>query len=247
MDEIFSRHAIDKVIHLAAQPGVLQSFKTPEVYEENNVLGTSNVFKCCHKYHVKNTVFASSSSVYRNNLTPFKEDAVIKGDLSIYAHTKIKNELLAKEYSDKYGLNIVGVRMFNVYGTYGRPDLVFYIFAEALLNNKAIKINGNGQTMRDFTNVKDVVIGIISAADLNSKYEIINLGNNNPIDLERLISLLEKNLNTTTQKIYTTKNDIDMDITFADITKAKTLLNWLPKIKIEDGIKELALWHKNKN
>jgi len=246
LDEIFTKHSFDKVIHLAAQPGVLQSFKTPELYKENNIQGTRNVFECCYKHNIKNIVFASSSSVYRNSTPPFTEDAEINGDLSFYAHTKRQNELLAKEYNEKYGLNIVGLRMFNVYGTHGRPDLVFYIFTEALLNNEAININGTGETLRDFTNIKDIVEGIIRAADLNSGYEIINLGNNNPANLKTLITLIEKNLNTTAQKTYSPKNSMDMDVTFADITKAKNLLNWEPKIKLEDGISELTDWHKNK-
>ena len=246
LEEIFNRHNFDRVIHLAAQPGVLQSNKMPEVYKENNIKGTYNVFECCRKHNIKNTVFASSSSVYRNNELPFKEENAIKEDISIYAKTKIENELLAKEYCQKYNLNMIGLRMFNVYGSHGRPDLVFHIFTEALLDNKVININGSDETLRDFTHVSDIVKGIIKASNLEIGFEIINLGNSSPLSLKRLISLLEENIGTKAEKIYVPKDRIDMQATFADINKAKELLNWAPEVSIEDGIKELVLWHKNR-
>jgi UDP-glucuronate 4-epimerase len=244
LEEIFSHHAFDKVIHLAAQPNVLYSFKVPELYQKNNVAGTANVFEFCQRYRIKNTVFASSSSVYRNNRPPFQEEAEIHEELSIYAQTKRQNELLAREYHEKYGLNIIGLRMFNVYGTHGRPDLVFYIFIETLLRHQAININGTGATQRDFTHVDDVVAGIIKAADLNAGYEIINLGGGAPVDLETLAGIIEKHLGVKAKKVYLEKNGFDMDITFAAITKAKRLLDWEPKVKIEDGLAALVAWHR---
>jgi len=246
LDSIFKEHNFDKVIHLAAQANVRISVDHPELYVENNIVGTFNVFECCRKYNVKNTVFSSTSSVYGNNETPFNENHHIDNKLSIYAYTKRSNELLAKIYNETYGLNIIGLRLFNVYGTHGRPDLAFYIFTEAILNEKPIQIYGTGSTRRDLTHISDVVEAIILAANLVTNYEVINIGNNNPISIEELIELISKYSGLKVNKTYHPKHHSDMDITFADITKAKRLLNWEPKIKIEDGIEELVLWHKTK-
>lgn len=246
LKKIFKHHSFDKVIHLAAQPGVLQSINKKELYQKNNIKGTENIFRCCAKFNIKNIVFASSSSVYRGNKTPFKEDCVIKKDISFYAQTKRKNELLAKTYSKKYKLNINSLRLFNVYGPNGRPDLVFYIFTEALLKNKNIIINGDGETLRDFTYVTDIVNGIVKASNLNLGFQIINLGHGKPITLNKLVFLLEKITKKKAIKIYRPKNQLDMTATFADISKAKNLLNWQPEITINQGLKKLINWHKKK-
>ena len=247
MEEIFSRHAFDKVIHLAARPGVRLSAERPELYIKNNIEGTFNVFESCRQHNVKNVVFASSSSVYSHNEPPFNENQEIKDELSIYAHTKRTNELLAKIYCDSYGMDIVGLRFFSAYGTYGRPDLIFHIISEALLKHETINIYGDGEIQRDFTHVNDIAESIILAANLNVGYEIFNIGNNNPISLNKLIDLIAERLKTDVLKNYQERNKIDMDITLADISKAKNILHWEPKVSLDDGIAELADWHLKKH
>lgn len=246
LDQIFAKHHFDKVIHLAAQPNVRLSSEKPGLYIKNNIVGTFNVFECCRRYKIKNTVFASSSSVYGRNQPPFNEEQEISDQLSIYAYTKRSNELLAKIYSDRYGLNMVGLRMFSAYGSYGRPDLAFYIFTEAALNNRPLNIYGTGEARRDFTHISDIVEAIILSANLEVRYEIINIGNSKPISMNELTDLITKHSEQTANKIYYPKHEADMDITFANIEKAKSLLNWTPQIKTEDGIKDLVNWHRIK-
>jgi len=216
----------------------------PELYIKNNILGTFNVFECCRRHHVKNTVFASSSAVYGRNKPPFDENQEIKDQLSIYAYTKRSNELLAKIYSEHYDLNMVGLRMFSAYGSHGRPDLAFYKFTEAALNKQPLNIYGTGQAQRDFTHISDIVEAIILAANLNARYELINIGNSRPVSVEELTALIAKHSGQEISKIYHPKHSSDMDATFANIDKAKRLLGWAPRVKIEDGILDLVSWHK---
>ena len=246
LEEIFSERSFDRVIHLAAQPNVRLSLEKPELYIKNNIVGTFNVFDCCRRHKIKNTVFASSSSVYSCNQAPFDEEQIINNQLSIYAYTKRSNELLAKIYSDRYGLNMVGLRMFSAYGPYGRPDLAFYIFAEAALKRQPINIYGTGQAQRDFTHISDIVEAIILSSHLNARYEIINIGSSRPVSMDELTTLISKHCAHEVNKVYYPKHAADMDITYANIGKAKRLLNWSPRVQIEDGVKDLIDWHRTK-
>lgn len=246
LKEVFSQNHFDGLIHLAAQPGVRFSHQNKEAYIRNNLEATANLFEISHQYNISNIVFASSSSVYSKNKEPFREDQEIKEEISFYAYTKRENELLAQKYSRERGTNIVVLRFFSVYGDHGRPDLIFNIIPESIINDKLINIYGDGEVKRDFTHVNDIVRAIIISLNYKKGFDIFNIGAGHPVSINELISTFEKNLNKKAKIEYQVRNDLDMDITLADVSKAKNILNWAPEINFENGIRDLSEWHLRK-
>lgn len=233
----------DMIVHLGAQAGVRYSLENPWAYIYSNDLGTLNIFELARRKNIEKVIFASSSSVYGGNKkVPFSEEDRVDKPISIYAATKRANELIAWTYHYLYGINATGLRFFTVYGEFGRPDMAYFKFAKNIMNNEPIEVYGNGKLKRDFTYISDIVDGIIKAMDAEFEFEIINLGNNRPIELNYFISLLEKYLGKEAKKVYVEKPKADVEITYADISKTKLLLNWEPKVPIEDGLKRFCKW-----
>lgn len=246
LDKLFSKHKIDKVVHLAARAGVRASIDNPFIYEETNVRGTLNLLELARKYDVKNFVFGSSSSVYgANKKTPFSESDEVNEQVSPYAVTKRAGELLCSNYHNLYNLNITCLRFFTVYGPRGRPDMAPLKFTHRIFNKLPIDMYGDGTSARDYTYISDIVDGIVFALNKNLSFEIINLGDSNPITLKDFISIIEKSVD---RKAVIRKEPMpkgDVLITYADIRKAKRLLGYKPKIKISEGIRRLIEWYKD--
>jgi len=240
---IFRNHNITKIIHLAAKAGVRSSFKNPELYKKVNVNGTLNLLNLAKDFKVKNFIYGSSSSVYGiNKKIPFSEEDETNNQISPYASTKKQAEVLCRNYSKNWNINITCLRFFTVYGPRGRPDMAVYKFTKLINEKKEIPVYGGLDSKRDYTFITDAVNGILSALDKNSRFEIINLGDSSPIELKYLIGLIEKEMGKKAKIRKLKKQEGDVDITFADISKAKKLLDYEPKIKIEEGIKIFVDW-----
>jgi UDP-glucuronate 4-epimerase len=244
----FTGANFDCIVHLAARAGVRPSLEEPELYAETNINGTLNLLQLARAGNVKHFVFGSSSSVYGINAkVPFCEDDHIRQPISPYAATKAAGELLCHTYSHLYGLRCVCLRFFTVYGARQRPDLAIHKFAKLISEGRPIPIFGDGTTRRDYTYVDDIIAGVRAAIDYRaSDYEVINLGESRTVELSELIALLEKELQ---KKAIIDRQPLqpgDVPQTFADITKARTLLNYNPQTPIEDGIREFIRWFQTK-
>ena len=253
IEKDFNTHEWDLCVHLAASPGVLPSVNNAEEYHLNNVTGTSSLLKTLNEVGIKKIIFASSSSVYKDNgIGLFKEQENETSPLSPYGKTKLKGESLLAEYHKKMGFDVLILRLFSVYGPKIRPDLALFKFASAMLENKPISIYGDGTSQRDYTNIKDVVKGMLAAirfiGENNSIMEIINIGNGNPIRLNTLIKLLEKELQISAQVNYIDSKKAEMQYTGANISKARSLLSYNPDIEFKRGVHEFIHWFKeNRN
>jgi len=245
MDKIFRENQIDRIIHLAAQAGVRYSLENPFEYEKSNNLGTLTIFEMSKKYDVKNVVYSSSSSVYGGNeKIPFSVEDDVSNQVSIYAATKRYNELLAKTYYNLYGINSTGLRFFTVYGSWGRPDMSYFKFLDKLNRGKEIQIYNNGDHLRDFTHISDIVDGVLKASNRVKGYKLYNLGNNKPIKLMDFIEILEKVVGKTFEKEYLPMQPGDVHTTYADIDLTKTDLDWEPTTDIKTGLNEFYGWYK---
>lgn len=244
LEKIFSEHTFYKVIHLAAQPGVRLSVTHPQLYIDINISGTLNMLNICRDNHVRGLIFASSSSIYGSSDIPVKEEGVYN-PLSPYGVSKKTGELLCYTYNKLYKLPIVILRFFTVYGPRQRPDMAIYKFAESISKGKEITLYGDGSTKRDYTYISNIVEGIYSSLRLHNKFEIINLGNAKPTKLNKVITLLEKNLKKKALMKHLPEQAGDPTSTNADIRKARKLLNYHPTVSIENGIKSFIEWYKN--
>ncbi len=242
----FDKCKPDKVVNLAAQAGVRYSLSNPEVYIDSNICGFMNILEQCRLNNIKGLVYASSSSVYgKNKEIPFSEKDNVDKPISIYAVTKKSNELMAHAYSHLYGLKTTGLRFFTVYGPWGRPDMAMYIFANKMIKNEPIPVYNQGNMMRDFTYIDDIVIGIKSAIINNYKCEIFNLGNNCVVELMEMIKILEKGLNTNAKIDFMNMQPGDVQKTFANIDYARDKLDYKPEISIIKGINKFLKWYKS--
>ncbi len=245
INAVFKKNKFDKICHLAAQAGVRYSIEHPLEYEKSNILGTLVLLEMARKHNIKDFVFASSSSIYGNNKkTPFSEEDNVDYPVSLYAATKKSSELLAYTYHHLYGLNCTGLRFFTVYGPWGRPDMAYFKFTKAILEDKPIDVYNYGKMKRDFTYISDITDGILTAIDNPFPYEIINLGNNKPIELSYFIECIENALKKKAKKNMLPMQPGDVKITYANIKKAEKLLNYKPKVKIEEGINRFVGWYK---
>lgn len=237
----------DVIIHLAAKVGVIPSMHDPITYTEVNVLGTQNLLEFAKEIKCKKFIFASSSSVYGvNTHVPWREDESVLKPISPYASTKISGELLGHVYSHLYGIQFLALRFFAVYGPRQRPDLAIHKFARLISKGRPLPVYGDGKTKRDYTYVDDIVSGIRAALNYqDTQYEIINLGNNQPVELRMIISLLEKALGK--KAIIKKLRELpgDVPLTYADIKKARKLLRYKPKTNLQTGLEKFVSWFKD--
>ena len=235
------------VVHLAAWAGIRPSLEQPRRYSEVNISGTVNLLELAREFKTASFVFASSSSIYGGNTkTPFSEEDPADRPISPYAATKRAGELLCHTYSHNYDMSITCLRFFTVYGPRQRPEMAIHKFAKLISEGKEIPVYGDGQTRRDYTYVDDITSGILSAIRVNSRYEIINLGNSHAISLLELISLLEDALGKKARIRFLPPQAGDMEITFADISKARRILDYQPKTSISEGIRKFVEWFRTK-
>ncbi len=248
LEALFARHRVEKIIHLAAQAGVRYSLVNPFAYQKANLEGFLNLLEMARRFAVERLVYASSSSVY-GGLTelPFSEAQRVDAPLSLYAATKKANELMAHAYTHLFGLATVGLRFFTVYGPWGRPDMAMWLFTEAMLQGRPIKVFNYGQMQRDFTYIDDIVPAVVAAAMSPGleRYEIINLGNHQAEHLSRVINLLEQELQVKAVQDLQPMQPGDVPATFADITRARTKLNFNPATTIDAGIPRFVRWYRD--
>lgn len=243
MFELIDSNSFDAVINLAALAGVRASLEDPWAFLNVNVKGTLNLLEACIKNDIKKFVVASSSSVYgEGQTTGASEEMVTDYPLTQYGATKKAVEVLCYSYHHIYDLDVSLLRYFTAYGESGRPDMSLYRFIEGIRSDKEIEVFGDGTQKRDFTYVEDIAEGTIASLKLLG-FEIINLGNNNPIELNYAIKLIEDELGKKAQIKYSPRNKADVLINYANIKKAKRILGWEPKVKIEEGIKRTVAWH----
>ncbi|MDP2090192.1 MAG: GDP-mannose 4,6-dehydratase [Candidatus Gracilibacteria bacterium] len=245
LEKVFIENKIDKVCNLAAQAGVRYSIDNPFVYIESNIIGFHNIINLAAKYKVANFVYASSSSVYgKNEKQPFSVEDKVDNPVSLYAVTKKTNELIAHTYSHLYDLPTTGLRFFTVYGPYSRPDMAMLKFALKMQKGDKIEVYNNGDMLRDFTYIDDIIDGIILSLNQINNYEIFNLGNDKPVKLEYMIDSLEKHLGYKTNKVYLPMQDGDLKSTWSDIDHTYEKLGWRPKIDLDQGIEKFCIWFK---
>lgn len=243
---VFAQHDFDVICHLGAQAGVRYSLENPDAYERANNQGTLNIFELARAHNVPKIVFASSSSVYGGNTkVPFSEADPINTPISLYAATKRSNELVAHVYHHLFGIKMLGLRFFTVYGPWGRPDMALFKFTKNILAGKPIDVYNHGKMQRDFTYIADIVAGVLAAIDADLDYEIINLGNNNPVTLEDFIAHLESVLGRRAKRNLLPMQPGDVPTTFADIAKAEKLLGYKPRTSIAEGIAHFVAWYKD--
>lgn len=245
LSALFAAERFDVVCHLAAQAGVRYSVEAPEVYVNTNVLGTQTLLEVMKKHGVSRMVFASTSSAYGTSTTvPFQEQAPADRPVSVYAATKRSGELLAHTYFEQYRIQTTCLRFFTVYGPWSRPDMAMLKFAERMVSQQPIDIYNNGELRRDFTFVDDIVDGFVRAVEKPLGYEILNLGNGQPVELMAFVYELERVLGVMAQKNFLPMQQGDVFETFADTTKAKELLGYKPQTDFASGLKAFAEWFK---
>jgi UDP-glucuronate 4-epimerase len=263
LESIFSDHAIEVVVNLAAQAGVRYSLTHPQAYVDSNLIGFVNILECCRHHRVEHLVFASSSSVYgANTKMPFSVHHNVDHPVSLYAASKKANELMAHTYSHLFGLACTGLRFFTVYGPWGRPDMALFLFTKAICESRPIDVFNHGKMMRDFTYIDDIVEGVTrvmqhlpepnahwrgDAPDPGSsytRYKIYNIGNNQPIALLDFIAAIETALGKTALKNYLDLQPGDVPATYADVDDLVNDVGFKPSTPIADGIARFIDWYQ---
>ena len=263
LEKIFMNYKPEVVVNLAAQAGVRYSIKNPYSYIQSNLIGFANVLEACRKVNVKNFIYASSSSVYGGNKNiPFSEESQLDHPLNIYAASKKSNELLAHSYSNIYEIPTTGLRLFTVYGPWGRPDMAPMIFTKSILEGKSIDIYNFGKMKRDFTYIDDIVESIfrccfkpaIPDKEFNfynpdssksfAPYRIFNVGNSNAIELLSFICTLEKKIGKSAKKNLKPIPKADVEVTFAECSKLEKWINFKPQTSLDIGIDSFIKWYK---
>jgi len=248
LDRIFQTERFDGIIHLAARAGVRPSIQRPLLYVQTNVAGTMNLLECARAAGIQKFLFASSSSVYGvNSKVPFSESDPIFKPISPYAATKLAGEALCHTYHHLYGMDIACLRFFTVYGPAQRPDLAIHKFSRLIAADKPIEMFGDGSTRRDYTYIDDIVEGVLACVFSKFGYEIINLGNSNTVELRYLVELLERALGKKARIERKPEQPGDVPVTSADIRKARRLLGYEPKTKIEQGILKFVEWFRSQS
>ena len=258
LNQIFSENKINAVCNLAAQAGVRYSIENPDAYIQSNIIGFQNIIECCRNFGIKNFSYASSSSVYGGNENlPFSENDIVDSPISLYAATKKSNELVAYTYSHLYGISTTGLRFFTVYGPWGRPDMALFLFVRAILDNKPINVFNNGEMLRDFTYIDDIVEGVIRVIDNPAKppskksrlnptkapYKIYNIGNNNPVKLMDFITAIESSLNKKFEINFLPLQPGDVPKTYANVDLLVKELKYKPNTPIQKGIDNFVKWY----
>ena len=260
LDQLFESFNFSVVINLAAQAGVRYSLDNPKAYVNSNLVGFSNILECCRQAMIEHLLFASSSSVYGlNTKQPFSTFDNTDYPISLYAATKKSNELLAHSYSHLFDLPCTGLRFFTVYGPMGRPDMAYYKFAKAIHNGNPIDVFNHGKMKRDFTYIDDIVEGItrlvtkipkpqnVKTTKSKAPFKVFNIGNNNPVTLERFINAIESSVGKKAIKNYMPMQAGDVPITYADIDGLSDLCGFKPSTEIEDGVEKFVSWYKEYN
>jgi UDP-glucuronate 4-epimerase len=254
LNALFQQHKIDKVIHLAAQAGVRYSLINPHSYVQSNLVGFVNILEACRHHAIQHLVYASSSSVYGGNTKmPFSETDQVDHPVSLYAATKKANELMAHTYSHLYQIPTTGLRFFTVYGPWGRPDMSPFLFADAILNDKPIKVFNHGDMMRDFTYIDDIVEGVIRVCDKTATaeaaktapYRVFNIGNHQPEKLMDFIAMLEQAFGKTAAKEFLPMQPGDVKATYADTESLHAWTGFTPKTSLAIGVKKFSQWYLN--
>lgn len=242
---VFETERPDVVVHLAARAGVRPSLVDPNLYHRVNVIGSQHILDACREFAPSHLVFASSSSVYGGcTEVPFREDNPVMRPISPYAATKRMNELMAHVYSHVYGLKITMLRFFTVYGPRQRPDMAIHKFTQLIDQGKPVPMFGDGSTRRDYTYVDDIMDGLVKAVDTPFQYEIFNLGEHHTTSLRELIDLISSALGKSVAIQQMELQPGDVEITYADIDKARHMLGYDPKVGMEEGIRRFIAWHK---
>lgn len=263
INALFEKENFDAVCNLAAQAGVRYSLENPHAYIDSNIKGFMNILEACRHNDVKNLSYASSSSVYGlNKSQPFQTSDHTDHPVSLYAATKKSNEMMAHTYSHLYDISTTGLRFFTVYGPWGRPDMAPMLFADAILNDRAIKVFNHGNMSRDFTYVGDIVDGIIKVIDNPAKsndkfdatnpspdissapYRIYNIGNNAPVSLMDFIQTLERSIGIEAKKNFMDIQDGDVVSTYADTSALIKDFDYKPDTNLADGIEQFVSWYK---
>jgi UDP-glucuronate 4-epimerase len=257
INKLFAQYSFEIVINLAAQAGVRYSLDNPQAYIDSNVQGFFNILEACRQFPVKHLLYASSSSVYgMNTHIPFSTTDRTDYPISLYAATKKSNELMAFSYSHLFGIPMTGLRFFTVYGEWGRPDMAYFKFTKAILENKPIDIYNYGDLKRDFTYIDDIVQGIINLLDkipvkqanpysnAQAAYQIYNLGNHQPVSLRRFITAIETACGKKAIERPLAMQAGDVPITYADISDSQQQFDFKPTVTIEDGIARFVQWYK---
>jgi len=245
---VFEREQFDCIVHLAARAGVRPSLSQPELYAQTNINGTLNLLELARKKKIKQFVFGSSSSVYGINAkVPFSESDPIRQPISPYAATKAAGELICHTYSHLYEIRCICLRFFTVYGPRQRPDLAIHKFARLMTEGKPIPMFGDGTTRRDYTYIDDIIDGIVASINYDhTDYEVINLGESRTVELRELVSLLENELGLAAEIQRLPAQPGDVPQTFADVTKARQLLDYNPQVPIEEGIRRFVEWFRRR-
>jgi UDP-glucuronate 4-epimerase len=244
LKELFDKHQFDVVFNLAARAGVRYSMENPHVYMTTNAMGSLNLLEEMRRKKVKKFVLASTSSLYAGQKMPFSEDLAVNTPISPYAASKKAAEVMAYSYHYLYGIDVSVVRYFTVFGPAGRPDMSIFRFIKWIDQGQRLEIFGDGGQSRDFTFVEDIARGTILAAK-ELGFEVINLGGGqNPISINTVISGIEKRLGKTAQIDNRDFHKADILETWADISKAKRLLGWEPKISFEEGLDKTIHWYQ---
>ena len=262
VEDLFDQFAFDRVVHLAAQPGVRYSLKYPEAYIESNIVSFLNILEACRHHEIKHLVFASSSSVYGNNQKmPLSTSDNVDHPVSLYAATKKSNELMAHSYSHLFNIPVTGLRFFTVYGPWGRPDMATNLFATAIQKDKPIKVFNEGKLSRDFTFVGDIAEGVFRISEKppqanpswsdsdgpsssSAPYKIYNIGNSQPIRLITFIETLEAAMGKKATKELLPMQPGDVQHTYADISDLQADFGYKPSTSLEDGLQLFVEWFK---
>lgn len=252
MKALFEREDFGSVIHLAAQAGVRYSIEHPEAYIDSNLVGFANILEGCRAKKVAHLVYASSSSVYgANTEVPFSVEHAVDHPVSLYAATKKSNELMAHCYSHLFGIPTTGLRFFTVYGPWGRPDMALFTFTKAMLEGRTIDVYNHGKMRRDFTYIDDIVEGVIRVAEkipepckTGARYKRYNIGNHQPVELERFIEILEGALGVKADKRYLPMQPGDVPATYADVDDLMRDISFRPDTPLEEGIGKFVAWYR---
>jgi UDP-glucuronate 4-epimerase len=261
--DLFAAEQFDKVIHLAAQAGVRYSIDNPMSYADSNLVGHLTILEGCRHHKIKHLVYASSSSVYGlNRKTPFNTSDSVDHPISLYAATKKSNELMAHTYSHLYGVPTTGLRFFTVYGPWGRPDMALFKFTKAIINGDAIDVYNNGDMMRDFTYIDDIVEGILRIKDVvpelnaewsveagspatsSAPYRVYNIGHGSPVKLMDYIKALESALGIEAKKNMLPMQLGDVYVTYADTQDLFNATQYKPQMGVEQGVANFVKWYK---
>tara|TARA_R110000868_G_scaffold184619_4_gene426246 strand:+ start:5182 stop:6207 length:1026 start_codon:yes stop_codon:yes gene_type:complete len=253
LPRLFKTQEFDKVCNLAAQAGVRYSIENPEAYVDSNVVGFLNILECCRNYKIKHLVYASSSSVYGlNEKIPFETSDNVDHPISLYAATKKSNELMAHTYAHLYGFKTTGLRFFTVYGPWGRPDMAMFLFTDAIVNNKPIKVFNNGKLERDFTYIDDITEGVVriiqkpiaEETDKKNLFKIYNIGNSKSVKLMDFITAIEESLGTEAKKDMYPMQPGDVEKTWANVDDLIADYEYRPNTSIKSGVQRFVDWYK---